>query len=298
MLAPLAAPHSADDSIDPGSAQSRPPGTLLYEIELENERRMLADSAERLAGGGLAVVRRGQYQELGAEELTDKAPQLRRFVLGTDHLGRDLLSRLLHGLRNSLAVALSAALLSTLLGLAIGLAAGGFGRIVDRTVMRLVDVAIGVPKLFLVLAVVAVVEPSVPLLIAILTATTWMPTARLVRARVLALSDRDFVLAATVSGCSPWRRLLHHQLPHVAAMAVMLAVLRIGNLVLLESTLSFLGAGLAPPTPSLGGMVAEAAQLASPSWWTVVFPGTAVALPCLLSNWLANQLIDSPRFGS
>jgi peptide/nickel transport system permease protein len=292
-LAPVFAPHSPDATPDPGSARDRPPGTTLLAVSLRDGRTLLADKAEAATDGGLTIVRGTTKQTVPGDALSRRQPAVHRLLLGSDHLGRDLFSRLLHGLRNSLAVALAAAGLALVLGAAVGCASAG-----DRWTMRAVDILMAVPKLFLILAVAATLQPRLGILIALLAVTGWMPITRVVRAQVLILRTEDFTQAARASGCSPLRIVIRHYLPHLSDSLLTLGVMRIGNLILLESALSFLGAGLPPPTASLGGMVADAAVLPAASWWTVVFPGVAIVLPCVGCAWVANRIADSHAIGS
>jgi peptide/nickel transport system permease protein len=292
-IAPSFAPHDPDAILDSVAARNRPPGTLLYAIAMTDGRTLLVDSIEPAPAGGLTVVRQHAREMIDAADLETLETEPWRFVLGTDHLGRDLLSRILHGLRTSLGIALLATLLAVTVGALVGLAAAGAGGWLDEVMMRVVDVLMAVPKLFLVLAIAAVFGPGRGLLIALLAATTWMPIARIVRARTVTLRAATFSSAAQAIGCSPIRVLTRHYLPHLAGTLWTLGVLSVGNLILLASALSFLGAGLPPPIATLGGMVADAALHSAPSWWSLVFPGAAVVLPCLACAWAADQITAS-----
>jgi len=270
LLAPTLPRRSPDEILDPARTRNLPPGSTL--------------DVPRVPPGGEVA------------KLSDGATSLtvhRLFLLGTDHLGRDLGARLLHGLRNSVVVGLLAAALSVAFGALVGLLSGYSGRRIDTAVMRTVDLATALPKLFVVLAVAASVQPRMSVLIALLASLTWMPVARTVRGEMLALAREDFILAARASGSSLGRLLLRHVLPHLAEPLLTLGALQVANLVLLESALSFLGAGLPLPTASLGGMVAEALLQPETSWWALAFPGfvlTAVGVGC---GWAAARLADS-----
>ncbi|MCZ6728027.1 MAG: ABC transporter permease [Acidobacteria bacterium] len=289
-VAPSLAPQEPNSTPDPAAAQDRPPGTTLYAVALSDGRTLLVDAIDSGPAGGLTVVRQGTRQELDLASLASTQAKPRRFILGTDHLGRDLLSRVLHGLRTSLGIALVATILALTVGTLVGLVAAGAGGWLDELTMRIVDVLMAVPKLFLVLAIAATLGPSRGLLVTLLAATTWMPIARIVRARTVTLRAAPFSTAARAIGCSPRRVLTHHYLPHLAGTLWTLGVLGVGNLILLESALSFLGAGLPPPVATLGGMVAEAALQSTPSWWSIVFPGAAIVLPSLACAWVADQI--------
>jgi peptide/nickel transport system permease protein len=287
LAMPALAPLDPDVSLDPAAARDRPPGTTLYPVELGDGRVWLVDAQRPAGDGGLLVWRRGAPSRLPAgawRPLSPVDPRAapRHFHLGTDALGRDLWSRILHGLRNSLSLALGAALVASATGCMVGAAAALGGRRVDALVMRGVDVCTAVPKLFLVLAAAAAARPGATSLLAMLAALTWMPTARLVRAELLALDGGELGMAARAVGCSPGRIFVRHHLPHLAGPLLVQTALASAELVLLEAALSFLGAGLPPPTASLGGLLAEAATRPLAPWWSLLFPGLAVALPPLL----------------
>ncbi len=213
-----------------------------------------------------------------------------RFLLGSDSLGRDVLSRLLYGARTSLTVAVLTLLLALTLGLAVGSVAGLAGGWVDRILMRGVDAVTAFPRLFLVLLVAVVTPPNPWLVILVLGTTGWMFAARLVRAEVLKLRSREYVDAARAIGVSPWRLWSRHILPGVVATLGIDASLRIGEIILLESTLSYLGLGVPPPTPSWGAMIADAAPHLHTAWWPLVFPALAIALTVAALSFLGDGL--------
>lgn len=212
--------------------------------------------------------------------------------LGTDEIGRDLLSRLLYGARVSLAVGLVTVALAIGLGTLVGLLAGYLGGRLDSTLMRLVDLLLAFPRIFLVLLVIALWGPSIWLVIAVLGLTGWMTTARLVRAQVLNLREVEYVQAARVTGASTWRVLLAHVLPNAMAPVLVSASLMVGNTILAESTLSFLGLGVQVPTPSWGAMLNEARASWRVAWWLATFPGAAITVVVVAYNLLGDGLRD------
>lgn len=214
-------------------------------------------------------------------------------LLGTDRLGRDILSRLIFGARFSLAAGVAAVLLGGLVGTALGLLAGYYGRLVDAAIMRATDAALSLPIILIALLFAVSFGPSFENLIAVLALVMWARFARLVRGEVLTWKERDFVALARVAGCSDRRILLRHILPNVVNSLVVLATLQMGWVLIVEASLSFLGAGIPPPAPSWGSMIADGGTTIASAWWLSVFPGIALALVLLALNLLGDLLRDA-----
>jgi peptide/nickel transport system permease protein len=218
----------------------------------------------------------------------------RSHLLGTDHLSRDVLSRLVAGARVSLAVAAGAVLVSVSLGAVVGLAAGYVGGLLDAVLMRLVDASLAIPRLFLLLLLVAVMD-HIPLGVLILAigGTGWFGTSRLVRAEVMRLRTLEFVRAAEALGASRRRVVLLHLLPNVVGPLAAATTLAVGDVILLEAGLSFLGLGVQPPTPSWGGMIFDAKPYMIDHPWTSLAPGLAIVLTVLAVNLVGESLARS-----
>lgn len=215
-----------------------------------------------------------------------------KFLLGTDHIGRDILSRMIFGARVSLLVAVTVLIAGAVLGTFVGLVAGYVGGLVDEALMRLVDFVFALP--FIVVALVASVVwgASLELVIILLSLFTWAPFARQVRAESLQLKTMDYVALARVAGASGLRITVRHILPGVVNTVMVLSSLQVGSLILTESVLSFLGVGIPPPQPSWGSMVSEGRQYISTAWWISFFPGFAILLIVFSMNFFGDWLRD------
>jgi peptide/nickel transport system permease protein len=220
--------------------------------------------------------------------------------LGTDEFGRDVLSRLLWGARVSLTIGGLTALLAGTLGGLVGLVAGLRPGRIDAILMRGVDLLLSLPRTYLVVLVAGLLRPSLPVLVAILAATGWMRTARLVRAQVHDVARGSYVEAARALGLSPWRIALRHVLPNAAAPLIVSVTAMVGNTILVESALSFLGLGVQVPTPSWGAMVEEGRQVFPDLWWVAITPSIAITCTVLTCNLLGDALRDAldPRAAS
>jgi len=220
--------------------------------------------------------------------------------LGTDQYARDVLSRVLYGARISLTIGFVAVGISVTIGTLLGAIAGFFGGIVDGAIMRFVDMVISFPRLVLLITIIAIFEPSIFLIIAVLGLTLWPSTARIVRSEVLSLREREFVQAAEALGYPRRRIILRHLVPNALAPVIVAATLGIGNTIVLEAGLSFLGLGVQPPTPSWGTMVADGRNHLLGAWWLSTFPGLAIVFTVLSFNLVGDGLRDAldPRLRS
>jgi peptide/nickel transport system permease protein len=215
------------------------------------------------------------------------------YLLGSDGLGRDILARMIQGARVSLSVGLAGVVVSGGIGISLGLLAGYFGRGWDRVIMRVADVQQAIPVLVLAVAVAAILRPSVVNLVAVLALTTWFTFARVVRAEVLSIREMLFVESARSVGADALRIITRHILPNAAASIIVIATLQVGNLILFEASLSFLGVGVPVTTPTWGRMVFDGIEYVDTAWWIALFPGIAVMLIVLATNLVGDWLRDA-----
>ncbi len=213
-------------------------------------------------------------------------------LLGTDGLGRDSLSRLIHGARTSLAVALLAILVAGSIGSLLGIAAGYIGGWVDSIVMRVADLAFSLPTILLAMVLAVVFGPSFTNIVLVISLVLWAEYARMARAESLKVKEMDYVALARVAGCSRVSIMLRHILPNVAGALIVLATLQVGVVIILEASLSFLGVGLPPPAPSWGGMIAEGRGFIVTAWWVAALPGVIILITVLAFNLLGDALTE------
>jgi peptide/nickel transport system permease protein len=259
---------------------------------------------------GLVVIALIGFAALGADLVSPYAPTAQNLrdrlqapsashLLGTDNLGRDILSRVIHGARISLVVGILGVLLSGSVGVLLGLLAGYFGGVWDAVVSRVADVQQAIPFLILAIAVAVIVGPSLQNIIMVLAVTTWVSYFRVVRAEGLAVRESTLVEAARVLGAGSSRIVFRHVLPNVSASIIVIASLMVANMIIFEASLSFLGLGVPPPTPTWGRMVFEGVQYVDSAWWLSLFPGLAIVLTVLAINLVGDWLRDilDPRLG-
>ena len=221
-----------------------------------------------------------------------KPPSLHHY-LGTDQLGRDVFSRMLHGAKVSLSVGFVAVAISILIGILVGAVAGYYGGWVDSLLMRFVDIMLCFPSFFLILTVVALLGPSLFKVMVVIGITSWMGTSRFVRAEFLSLRERDFVQAAKALGVRDPRIIFRHILPNALAPVFVTATLDVASAILVEAGLSFLGFGVQPPAPSWGNILTEGRTYIFDAWWLTVFPGLAILITVLSFNLAGEGLRDA-----
>lgn len=215
------------------------------------------------------------------------------YLLGTDSLGRDILSRLMYGARYSLLVSLAAIVVGTSFGAALGLIAGYAGGWVDSLIMRATDAMLSLPVILLALLLAVSLGPSFLTIIIIIAAVLWARYARIIRGEVLYWKTQDFVALARVAGASGFRIIARHLFPNVLNTLLVLATMQVGWAIIIEGSLSFLGAGVPPPTPSLGSMVADGRTYISSAWWIAFFPGLAILAVVLSMNLIGDWMRDA-----
>jgi peptide/nickel transport system permease protein len=215
------------------------------------------------------------------------------YLLGTDQVGRDILSRMIHGARISLLVGVAAVVVSVLVGVSLGLLSGYLGGRIDTVIMTVVDVTLSFPQLLLALAFVAALGPSLVTIVVVLGLTGWERYARVVRAEVLALREKDFVEAARAMGVGAMRTLVRHVLPNTFSSIIVLSTLQVAQAILQEAALSFLGVGSGRAYPTWGQMIALGRDFVSVAWWLPTFPGLAILLTVLAINLVGDRLRDA-----
>jgi peptide/nickel transport system permease protein len=287
------------------------PATLTPPLEHSRPRSTWRRFARhRLACGGLLILLAVVLMALFAEALAPRSPVVQQirlrlkppgFVdarsgqtlwLGTDHLGRDICSRIIYGSRISLVVSLPAVATSAIIGLTLGLLAGFYGGWCEGVLMRLVDLQLAFPFILLALSLVALLGPSLHNIILVFALTTWPVYARTTRGAVLSLRAQEFVQAARSLGAGDGRILWRHVLPNVVSPVLVLASFEVARMIILESALGFLGLGVQPPIPTWGNMLADGRDYIRDAWWIAAFPGLAIMITAAGVNFLGDGLRD------
>jgi peptide/nickel transport system permease protein len=212
--------------------------------------------------------------------------------LGTDQLGRDILSRILYGARITLAVSFTGMICASLVGVAAGAVAGYIGSAIDAVVMRVADVQLSFPYLLLAIAIAALLGPSLPVLIGVLVVRGWVSYARTIRGVLLSLKEEEFVTAAITAGAGTWRIVTRHLLPNALGPIIVLSSFELAAMMLIEASLSFLGLGIQPPTPSWGSMISQGRDYMYTAWWLTAVPGFMLMLAVLGANQLGDGMRD------
>ncbi|UII57996.1 ABC transporter permease [Cytobacillus spongiae] len=216
------------------------------------------------------------------------------YLLGTDNLGRDILSRIIYGTRVSLLVGVFSVILAGVIGIIVGLLAGYYGGIIDNVLMRIVDSFIAIPSILFILVVLSVFNPSLIVLIIVIGFTNWVTYARVVRGEVLSIKEREYVKASRSIGTNNITIMLKHVLPNILSSFIVISTLSVATTIVLEASLSFLGLGIQPPEVSWGGMLTDGRNYLATNWWLATFPGIAITVTVLgiifLGDWLRDVL--------
>jgi peptide/nickel transport system permease protein len=293
--APWLAQNDPDEQLDPAAASYRPPGTTLAAVRLADGTWRLADRVERLPDG-VRIERLGRTEVLPASRVLNLTPDgvadHRYYLLGSDKFGRDLWARMLWGGQISLAVGLLAAVLSLIVGVAIGSAAALGGHRLDTLLMRFVDAFLSLPGIPLLVTLSALFRPKTAALVLILALSSWTTISRLVRAELLSVKEREFILAARSIGLGPFTIFRRHLLPNAFTPVLIQTTLLVGQVILAESSLSFIGMGVQPPTATWGNLLAEGRESISLAWWIATFPGIAISIAVIAFNLLGDGLRD------
>jgi peptide/nickel transport system permease protein len=273
----------------------RDPTRVLARGPLAGDRLATAGLLVLGASAGIAVLAPllAPYDPTSLGSFEPRVPPSWAHLFGTDRIGRDVFSRLLYGARISLSIGLLAMGISMTLGTLMGAIAGFRGGWIDSVLMRLTDLVLAFPRLVLLIALVAVFSPSMTTLVLVIGLTQWPTTARLVRAEVLSLREREFIQAARALGFSRSRILLRHLVPNTLAPVIVAGTLGVGNVIVLEAGLSFLGLGIEQPVPSWGSMIADGRTDLLTAWWLTTFPGLAIVTVVLAFNVVGDGLRDA-----
>ena len=307
IFAPLVAPHDPKD----GDIRDRllPPFWMdestdafrvAQGITADPNEMSLADAQRFVRIGDATVVGGAEEVKVGDTiEVINKTSGSTKYILGTDKAGRDIFSRVIYGSRISIMVALISIGIGAAVGTAIGMTAGYFGGWTDALLMRLSDISMSLPIVLVALLLVATAGPSFSVVITVLVLLMWARFARMVRGETLFIVTQDFVARARVAGASHLRIMLVHIFPNLVNSLIVLSTLWVAFVILLEATLTFLGAGIPRPTPAWGLMVSDGRELVFTEWWVALFPGVAILLVCmsmnLMGDWLRDKLDPKQR---
>lgn len=293
LFAPLVAPHDPEK----GELRERniPPAWSSGEMSMKTVVERLSINERTTSVTLIDAQEIDASAQLGDQiQVFSRPGGSSKFLLGTDHLGRDVLSRVIYGARISLLVSIITLLVGGSIGITMGLVAGYYGGFVDEFLMRLVDIKLAIPLILIALVLVITLGQSLWIIVTVLCLFIWPRFARQVRGEVLQLKHMDYVSLAKVSGASTARILFIHIFPGTINTLIVVSTLQVGIVILLESTLSFLGAGVPPPTPAWGSMVADGRdKLAGGVWWISTFPGVAIMLTVMSLNWFGDWLRDT-----
>lgn len=288
LAGPWVAPYPPDRQEDVAGARLLAPLTRAHALAAGPHRILIVTDLHRTADGW-EFNRAGRRQTLAALDLAEE-PARRFYLLGTDTLGRDLLSQLLYAARHSIGLAALCVALALVVGIGAGASAGLAGGLWDEILMRGVDVLMAVPRLLVLLVCSALFSPSIPLLVLVLGGTTWTGLARLTRAETLAFRESGLAQAARAAGASAPRLILRHLVPQIAPLITVFAALRFADTIVLESALSFLGLGVPPPAVSLGDVLASGREALHEAWWVSAAPGLLIAAIVLSVRSAARDL--------
>ncbi len=272
-------------SLDKENLSALPPFSKAYKLELKNNQWIIAFDY-KIENGILHYKQKFSKGEINLELVHEIKTLF--FLFGTDNLGKDILSRTIFGGKISLAIGILSSLIAFLIGILMGTLSGYFGGITDKILMRITDIFLAFPKLFLILTISAFIKSqNILTLIIILSLLNWMSIARLVRAEFLKIKQMDFILAVESIGFPALRVAIKHILPNAISPALISIPLIISDVILTESILSFLGFGIQPPTPTWGNMISEAEKYLFTTWWLPIFPGTLISITVLSMNWIS-----------
>ena len=309
VFAPLIAPHNPLE----GDLNDRllPPfwvgETVKYKTVVEKVNRenrlneiLLKDAERRVKIGDGTITGGGQIVQVGDQlEISFRKAGSTKYLLGTDKNGMDIFSRLIYGARLALLVSLLGIVVSGIIGSSLGIMAGYYGGILDSIIMRMVDVSLSISLVLIALVLAAVRGPSIDNVLIVICLFLWSRYARLIRGETLLLKSQDFIARAQVSGASDLRIMYKHIMPNLANTIIVLATLQIGFVIILEASLSFLGAGVPRPNPAWGLMVADGRELLSNAWWVSLVPTVAIVLTVLsinlLGDWVRDRLDPKQR---